>query len=56
MKIIWEFILGAGIATIIMFGGGVLLVIYWGILPIWLSGTIFLMDIVSAYTDTLRKY
>ena len=43
MKIIWEFLLGAGIATIIMFGGGVLLVIYWGILPIWLSGTIFLI-------------
>ena len=40
---IWKFILGSIIASIIMFGSGVLLVIYWGILPIWLSGTIFLI-------------
>ena len=40
---IWKFILGSIIASIIMFGSGVLLVIYWGILPIWLNGTIFLI-------------
>ena len=43
MKNIVEFIVAIGLVAIVMFIGGVLLVIYWGVLPVWLSITIFLI-------------